>query len=152
MANKKQILFSELVQIMEKTMKLMQKSTKKMVMEPGITMLQVKFLDYIQESRDVQSKDLSENFLLSPSSVSQLLDRLYEQNLIDRKISPDDRRFMLISLTKKGEKTIEKLKKERFKMMSGIAKFMSVDEVEKMIEIHKNVLKRIEKVINDNKK
>jgi len=36
--------------------------------------------------------------------------------------------------------------------MSGIAKFMSVDEVEKMIEIHKNVLKRIEKVINDNKK
>ena len=89
---------------------------------------------------------------MSPSSVSQLLDRLYEQNLIDRKISPDDRRFMLISLTKKGEKTIEKLKKERFKMMSGIAKFMSVDEVEKMIEIHKNVLKRIEKVINDNKK
>ena len=66
MANKKQILFSELVQIMEKTMKLMQKSTKKMVMEPGITMLQVKFLDYIQESRDVQSKDLSENFCPHP--------------------------------------------------------------------------------------
>lgn len=153
MANKKRILFVELVQIMERTMKFMQMSTKKMVMEPGITILQIQFLDYIQNNPDVQFRNLAENFFLSPSSVSQLLDRLYEQGLIDRKINLDDRRFMLVSLTKKGEKTIEKLKKEHLKMVSNIAKFMFIEEIEKMIEIHKNVLKKIEKVINnDNQK
>ncbi|MDD3487538.1 MAG: MarR family transcriptional regulator [Candidatus Moranbacteria bacterium] len=125
----------------------MQKSTKKMAMDPGITMLQINLLDHIKDNPGIQFRDLCENFLLSPSSVSQLLDRLYEQGFIDREINPDDRRFMLISLTKKGEKTIEKLKKERLKMMSGIAKFMSAGDIEKMIEIHKNVLGRIERVI-----
>ena len=145
MTTKRPLLFMELAQTMERMMKMVEKSAKMKLEDPGMTMLQVKTLDYIKNNPDTSARDLSNQLYLSASSTSQLLDRLYEQKLITRKNDSDDRRLLLINLTEKGNKFLEKMKKRHFEVIKNITQFMSVEEVKKLIEIHNNVIERIEK-------
>lgn len=130
---------------MERMMKMVEKSAKRNFEDPGVTMLQIQTLDYIKNNPDTSARNLSRHLCLSASSASQLLDRLYEQKMITRKNDSDDRRLVLVNLTEKGVKFIEKMKKRHFEVIKNVTKFMSVEEVKKMIEIHNNVIERIEK-------
>jgi len=135
----------EFAQTMERVMKMVEKSAKRKFEDPGVTMLQIQTLDYIKNNPGTSARNLSKQLYLSASSTSQLLDRLYEQKLITRKNDLDDRRLLLVNLTEKGNKFIDKMKKRHLEVVKNITKFMSVEEVKKMIEIHKNVAERIEK-------
>lgn len=142
---KNPLLFMEFAQTMERMMKMVEKSTKRKFEDPGVTMLQIQTLDYIKNNPDTSARNLSKQLYLSASSTSQLLDRLYEQKLITRKNDLDDRRLLRVNLTEKGNKFFEKIKKRHLEVVKNITKFMSVEEIKKMIEIHKNVVERIEK-------
>jgi DNA-binding MarR family transcriptional regulator len=52
---------------------------------------------------------LAEQLQLRPHSAVGLLDRLAAENLVVRAASATDRRQVLIELTRRGEKTLEKL-------------------------------------------
>ncbi len=135
----------ELAQTMERIMKMVEKSAKIKFEDPGMTMLQIKTLDYIKNNPDTSARNLSKQLYLSASSTSQLFDRLHEQKLITRKNDSGDRRLLVVNLTEKGNKFLEKMKKRHLEVVKNITKFMSVEEVMKMIEIHKNVAERIKK-------
>ncbi|MDP1833500.1 MAG: MarR family winged helix-turn-helix transcriptional regulator [Candidatus Moranbacteria bacterium] len=111
---------------------------------PGITPLQVQALDYIKGNPGTPVRGLSENLFISSSAISQLTDRLFALKLICRKSDSSDRRSVLVSLTKKGEKDLKKFKKKQIKDINFVTKYMSADDIEQMIKIHKNVLKKIE--------
>jgi DNA-binding MarR family transcriptional regulator len=53
--------------------------------------------------------ELAERLQLRHHSAVGLIDRLAAENLVARKSSLEDRRQVLIQLTKRGEKTLEKL-------------------------------------------
>lgn len=144
MSTKKQTLFLEFIQTVEKIRKFSEKISGKKLEAPGITPLQIQALDYIKNNPGTPVSGLSEYLFASPSAISQLTDRLFALKLIDRKSDPEDRRSVLVFLTKKGEQSIKKFKKEQIKDISFVTKFMSVDDIEQMIRIHKNVLKKIE--------
>ena len=144
MATKKQILFLEFIQTVEKIRKSSEKISGKNLEAPGITPLQIQALDYIKNNPGTPVRGLSEYLFISPSAISQLTDRLFALKLIDRKSDPEDRRSVLVFLTKKGEQSIKKFKKEQIKDISFVTNYMSVDDIEQMIRIHKNVLKKIE--------
>ena len=144
MATKKQLLFLEFIQTMERIRKFSEKISGKKLEAPGVTPLQFQAMDYIRENPDMPVRGLSDNLFISPSAISQLTDRLFALKLINREIDCNDRRSVLVSLTKKGEAALNKFKKEQFKNVNFIAKFMTVDDIEQMIRIHKEVLKKIE--------
>jgi len=144
MSTKKQILFLEFIQTMEKIKKISNLAPDKRGEDLGVTPLQMQALDYIKNNPNTPVRGFSDYFLMSPSSVSQLTDRLFALGLIDRKSDPDDRRSVLVFLTKKGEQFLKKLKKEMIKNIDFISKYMNIDDIEQMIRIHKNVLKKIE--------
>ena len=145
MPTKKQILFLEFIQIMEKLRKAASTIPGKRGEDLGITPLQMQALDYIKNNSDTPVRNLSNHFLMSPSSVSQLTDRLFALGLIDRKSDPDDRRSVLVFLTRRGEHFLGKMKKEIIKNIDFMSKYMNIDDIESMIKIHKNILKNIEK-------
>jgi DNA-binding MarR family transcriptional regulator len=144
MSIKKQILFLEFIRLVEKMRKFSEKISGKGLEAPGITPLQVQALDYIKENPDTPVRGLSEHLLISSSAISQLTDRLFALNLIDRKSDSSDRRSVLVSLTEKGEKDLKKFKKKLIKDINFVTRYMSTDDIEQMIRIHKNVLKKIE--------
>ena len=53
--------------------------------------------------------ELAERLQLRPHSVEGLIDRLAAEKLVARTPSNEDRRQVLIQLTKQGEETLEKL-------------------------------------------
>jgi MarR family transcriptional regulator, organic hydroperoxide resistance regulator len=144
MSTKKQILFLEFIQMVEKIRKYSEKISGKGLEAPGITPLQVQALDYINGNPGTPVSGLSEHLLISSSAISQLTDRLVALKLIDRKSDSSDRRSVLVSLTKKGEENLKKFKKKQIKDTNFVTKYMSADDIEQMIRIHKNVLKKIE--------
>jgi DNA-binding MarR family transcriptional regulator len=144
MSTKKQILFLEFIQMVEKIRKFSEKISGKGLEAPGVTPLQVQALDYIKNNPGAPVSGLSEHLFMSPSSVSQLTDRLIVLKLIDRKSDPGDRRSVLVSLTKKGEEDLKNFKQKQIEDINFVTKYMSVEDIEHMIRIHKNVLKKIE--------
>ncbi|MDD5489421.1 MAG: MarR family transcriptional regulator [Candidatus Moranbacteria bacterium] len=109
----------------------------------GITPLQIQALDYLKNNPGTPVSKLSEHLFMSLSSVSQLTDRLFAQKLIDRKSDPDDRRSVLVFLTKKGKQFVQRFKKIQLKEISFITRYMSIEDIEHMIKIHKNMLEKI---------
>lgn len=149
MSTKKQILFLEFIQMMERIRKVSEKISGEGLEAPGVTPLQFQAMDYIMGNPSAPVRGLSEHLLISSSAVSQLTDRLFALKLIDRASDPSDRRAVLVSLTKKGEQSLKKFKKKQIKDIDFIAKYMSTGDIEQMIRIHKNVLKKME---DNNKK
>lgn len=144
MTAKRPLLLMEFAQTMERMMKMIEKTEKRSFEDPGVTMLQVQTLEYIKNNPDTSARDLSKQLYLSASSASQLLDRLYEQKLITRKNDLNDRRLLLVNLTKKGGTFLEMMKKRHFAVVKKITEFMTVEEMKTMIEIHTRVTERIE--------
>ncbi|MFA6193304.1 MAG: MarR family transcriptional regulator [Parcubacteria group bacterium] len=143
MATKKQLLFLEFIQMVEKIKKASENISGNNLEKSGITPLQIQALDYIKNNPGTPVSGISEHLFLSPSSVSQLTDRLFALRLMDRKSDPDDRRSVLVFLTKKGEQFVQRFKKRQLKEIGFITQYMSAEDIEYMIRIHKNMLKKI---------
>jgi DNA-binding MarR family transcriptional regulator len=58
---------------------------------------------------------------LSPSRITRILDAIESRGLVKRKVSEADRRSLPVSLTAKGEKTIELFKKTPLVLPPGIS-------------------------------
>jgi DNA-binding MarR family transcriptional regulator len=144
MPTKKHILFLEFIQTIEKIRKFSEKISGEGSEAPGITPLQFQAMDYMKKNPSVPVNGMAEHLFMSSSATSQLTDRLFASKLIDRASDPDDRRAVLVSLTKKGERDLKKFKKKQIKDIDFIAKYLSTNDIEQMIRIHKNVLKKIE--------
>jgi len=143
MSTKKQVLFLEFIQTLEKIRKASENIFGKNLEESGITPLQIQALDYIKNNPGTPVRGLSEHLFISPSAISQLTDRLFALKLIDRKADSGDRRSVLVFLTKKGEQSIKRFKKGQLKEIGFITQYMSIEDIEQMIRIHKNMLKKI---------
>lgn len=141
---KKQALFLEFFRILERIRKSVNKIPNKNLEGSGFTILQIEALEYIKNNPNTPVSKLSKYLIISPSSISQLTDRIFIQKLIDRNADPDDRRSVLLSLTKKGERVLGKMKREQLREISALTRYMSIEDIEQMIRIHKNVIKKIE--------
>jgi DNA-binding MarR family transcriptional regulator len=143
MATEKQLLFLEFIQAVERIRRASENIFGKNLEESGITPLQIQALDYIKNNPGTPVRGLSEHLFISPSAISQLTDRLFALKLIDRKADSGDRRSVLVFLTKKGEQSIKRFKKEQLKEIGFITQYMSIGDIKQMIRIHKNMLKKI---------
>ncbi|MFA7319598.1 MAG: MarR family transcriptional regulator [Parcubacteria group bacterium] len=144
MPTKKQILFLEFIQLVETMRKFSEKISGKGSEAPGITPLQVQALDYVKRNPGAPVRSLSEYLVISFSATSQLTDRLFALKLIDRESDPGDRRSVLVFLTKKGEQYLERFKKKQVKDIDFVTRYMTTNDIEQMVRIHKKVLKKIE--------
>lgn len=70
--------------------------------DSGLSMSQMRALSHLSRSRTCSVSDISSNLGVSSAAVSQMLDRLVQQQLIDRTEDPNDRRGKVLSLTEKG--------------------------------------------------
>ena len=68
----------------------------------GITLAQCHVLLEIENLVKTTTKQLSENLWLDKSTLSRTVDRLDKQGFIKRDSSSQDRRFTILSLTRKG--------------------------------------------------
>ncbi len=77
----------------------------------GVTAQQYQALLVIKTHSDgpIMIRDFAEQMLLQPHGAVQMVDRLVASGLAERSHSPTDGRSVLVSLTAKGNATLERL-------------------------------------------
>jgi MarR family transcriptional regulator, organic hydroperoxide resistance regulator len=68
----------------------------------GITMVQLKALVKISSNPDIGLGELADKLRLTNSTVSGVIERLVQLELVDRVVPPENRRVVSIHLTEKG--------------------------------------------------
>ena len=103
-------------------------------MELGLAPKQLGLIWRIEPGTTVPMGAIGESLFCDASYVTDLVDKLEQRGLIERRPSPDDRRVKLIGLTPDGEK----LRKQALELLyEPPAEFanLSEDEMEKLSEL-----------------
>ncbi|GLY67293.1 MarR family transcriptional regulator [Amycolatopsis taiwanensis] len=69
----------------------------------GLSAIEAKAMDYLSRFGPLTPKDLVRHSGLAPASVTALIDRLERKGMVRRSPHPEDRRKVLIELTRPGD-------------------------------------------------
>lgn len=64
---------------------------------------QPKILEYLYENDGAVQKDIANSCFIEQATVTNILTRMEKNELIIRKVDPDNRRFQFVYLTEKGK-------------------------------------------------
>jgi MarR family 2-MHQ and catechol resistance regulon transcriptional repressor len=93
-----------------------------------LTLTQLTALQYICHTPNITLKDLAEKLVIAQSSASELVDRLVKMKYVERKISPEDRRKIILNLSSKGKKFIEQHIEENRVFYEKLLNKLSIEE------------------------
>ena len=65
-------------------------------------------------------KDIAENFSVTTSAVTGLVDRMVKSDLLTREADPDDRRVIKVKMTENGKDLVGKIAKKRLDMVINV--------------------------------
>ena len=110
-----------------------------------INLAELKGIKAMGRDEAITCSDFSKRINLSPSRSSRIIDNMVKKKLLLRKTREDDRRSILLYLTKKGWELKENIVEEEKKFEQLLAAQLS----NKDIEIIKKGLKLLEKVMKN---
>ena len=79
--------------------------------------------------------ELSQRMMVSNGNVTGLVDRLVEQNMIERRPSPTDRRAMLVNLTSDGRKAFRAMARTHEGWIAEIFGEFSRNEIDQLMQL-----------------
>ena len=149
---KKEEIFKELNHYVSFTTKrinrLLALHSKKLL--SNITVSQIDVLYILQEDKDMRMKDIGEKMGIKPSSTTNLVDKLIKKGLIKRFHHPDDRRMIMVQLTKKGENLLKELDQVYYSLWEKILKKLDENKYEEMLTFSKDLKKALDDMIEGN--
>ncbi|MBC8332997.1 MAG: winged helix-turn-helix transcriptional regulator [Anaerolineae bacterium] len=102
------------------------------VRESGLSMSQIGALFHIHRMGSSGVTDLGDHLGVTSAAVSQMLERLVQQELISRTEDPNDRRVKQIVLTPKGCQILEEGIRARQGWLNDLTESLSPDEKEQI--------------------
>jgi DNA-binding MarR family transcriptional regulator len=78
--------------------------------EVGVTASQAEVIRVLEMKQPLSLKELGQLLICETGSPSRLVDRMIRDGHVERMTHPDDSRFVLLQLTKKGQEAAEKVK------------------------------------------
>jgi DNA-binding MarR family transcriptional regulator len=73
-----------------------------------LTMIQLRTLIFIRERGVVKPTEIAKKFSITPASVTSQIDKLVNEGWLERISNQDDKRVVEVTLTKKGQRNIDK--------------------------------------------
>ena len=108
-----------------------QKKLMEQLKDTGLTLGQPKVLDYLKDHDGVSQKEIAAGCLIEAGSLTSILNRMEEKDLIERKMLDGNRRTFHIFMTETGKKN-QKLVEEAFKKIEKTA-LNSISEEEQKL-------------------
>ena len=97
-----------------------QKKLMEQLKDTGLTLGQPKVLDYLKDHDGVSQKEIAAGCLIEAGSLTSILNRMEEKDLIERKMLNGNRRTFHIFMTESGKKN-QKIVEEAFKKIEKTA-------------------------------
>ena len=97
-----------------------QKKLMEQLKDTGLTLGQPKVLDYLKDHDGASQKEIAAGCLIEAGSLTSILNRMEEKDLIERKMLNGNRRTFHIFMTESGKKN-QKLVEKAFKKIEKTA-------------------------------
>lgn len=97
-----------------------QKKLMEQLKDTDLTLGQPKVLDYLKDHDGVSQKEIAAGCLIEAGSLTSILNRMEEKDLIERKMLDGNRRTFHIFMTESGKKN-QKLVEEAFEKIEKTA-------------------------------
>lgn len=88
-----------------------------------------------EKKRKVNISEISKNLSITPPSTTEFVKNLINKGYLEKKVSPNDKRFIEITLTDDGKKIVQDLKKYFNSLFSGIIERLGIEQSELLIEL-----------------
>lgn len=133
-------LIAELFETMDIAKRSMHGHMQTIVQGHAISRTQLELLFTIYHLQPTTAKHLAAKLHLTPGAISQLVDELLEQTLIQRQPDPADRRKQIISLTEEGREVVKTFEKRRHNVMNQVIENLTDEELVTWLKIQKHII------------
>ena len=110
-----------------------------------ITPSQWGVLMLIDRCGEISTKDIAHTLQISSSATTQLVDGLVENGYVTREEQAKDRRVILLALSKKTKKQVEKMKKQMVQKFLEIFEVLDDKEFNQYHILHNKIVQRFSK-------
>lgn len=100
-----------------------------------ITKPQIMMLYAIYTYEKCRLSQLAEKMEVKPSAITVMIDRLERENFVKRSHDPDDRRAVIVALTKSGEEVLEEVMGEWNDVLKQYLAKFELEEVRILTEL-----------------
>lgn len=114
--------------------RLVKKLRKESVTGQKLSMTERSSLALLQQHGQLLPSELASMEKITNQSMSQILNHLLELEYIDRTASETDKRKVIITLTQKGEETIDQVRSERTEWLARAVKATCNEEEAKLLK------------------
>lgn len=111
----------------------------------GLTQAEFRCLRLFGTDESLNNKQIAERMNLSPSRLTRIIDGLVKKEYILREINPNDRRNMIVELSKKGQALVTQLNKAYINIHSEILEDIDPDQHLPLITAMNQLLTALEK-------
>ena len=123
-----------------------QKKLMEQLKDTGLTLGQPKVLDYLKEHDGASQKEIAAGCLIEAGSLTSILNRMEEKDLIERKMLNGNRRTFHIFMTESGKKN-QKLVEETFEKIEETAlNNVSEEEQKVFMEIFLRIYRNLAEI------
>lgn len=120
------------------------------ICEPhGTNPTRIAFLALIAEQDATRSADLIRVFQLAPRTVTEAIDGLEGEGLIERRPDPSDRRAKILHLTKAGAALLESVAPERDGFVERMLETLTPEEAAQFASLLSRVSQRLLEIEGD---
>ncbi len=138
-------IIEEIISLFFTTSRLIYKQSKGKNCHDFFSFLQLETLNYVKENKKPPMKEVAGFLSVAPSSATPLINRLVKLGMLKRCFDKNDRRFIRLSLTSKGQKVLsEEFKKASAQMRKTLMK-LNNKEQKNLVEIFQKLQKSYKK-------
>ena len=103
----------------------------------GLTVSQFGVIEAIYHLGPMFQRELASKILKSSGNITMVVDNLEKRGLVERKRDRDDRRYVTVYLTRKGEEMIDKILPEHVARITRELSILSEKEKEQLASLSK---------------
>lgn len=141
----------EIVKNLKGIMDLFGKAVKSEFKEKNLTSSQVMVIGILSHRKELKTSELSKELGLSNSTVSGILDRLEEKNLIERIRSEEDRRVIKVRVNKEFKTSMASKYMGVEEKITNIINKSPNEEIDFILKGLENLRKMLEEEIKESK-
>jgi homoprotocatechuate degradation regulator HpaR len=111
----------------------------------GLSEQQWRVLRALAEAGSMDINALGEMCQIHPASLSRMLPNLEEEGRIERRNSPDDQRYVIVSITAKGRTLFQRMAKESEQLYASIERRIGPQELKALYALLDKAIRIAEK-------
>lgn len=112
----------------------------------GLTFPQLRILFRVRALPGIDVRGLSEALSISPSAVSQQVEKLVVRDLLKRRDNPDDRRHVVLELTEEGNQATGEISRATHERIEPLLSRLSDEELADLNRLLSRVLQEAEEL------